>query len=135
MKEIKKENFRIGNLINYINSEGVKQDVIHCLNYTTLTVGDAFNRETIKYRSILPIPLTDEWLIKFGFEKRIGRFIGNRFTIGLNTRTLDFILSIEQTDEKKQHFFYLNSFHKIEYVHTLQNLYFILTSEELKIKP
>ena len=72
-----------------------------------------------------PIPLTEEWLLKFGFEKEGGylwnckllgkqRFIENHLTKGYF-----------ETHYESKH---------IQYVHQLQNLYFALTGEELTIK-
>jgi hypothetical protein len=78
-----------------------------------------------------PIPLTEEWLVKFGFEE--DGFIAEYFDV--------------DTYKKNGFAFYyspigdsLASFGLAEiifpkYVHQLQNLYFALTGEELTIKP
>ena len=76
-----------------------------------------------------PIPLTEEWLIKFGFDKaginvfrwykKSGR---NYHTFHLNQKS-----SIGT-------FYYSRSRIQINYVHQFQNLYFALTGEELTIK-
>ncbi len=76
---------------------------------------------------LLPIPLTEEWLLKFGFEKHKNNY-----------------------EEAESHNYYLNGLKyiscddnwclfnclikNIEYVHQLQNLTFALTNEELTIK-
>lgn len=67
-----------------------------------------------------PIPLTEEWLLKFGFEP-------------LGSSRFDFKIFT--------YYLYDGSFYNqssrlstIKYVHQLQNLYFALTGEELKIK-
>jgi hypothetical protein len=73
-----------------------------------------------------PIPLTEEWLLRFGFEKNDNnQFILMEgsvdivFNKDLNGWTCDGInFSINMT----------------EHVHQLQNLYFALTGEELKLK-
>ena len=91
------------------------------------------------------IPLTEEWLVKFWFEKREKSIYGNKFIIGI----ADWGYTIENSFEKGKWFFgheYYDaldenenfksmhfSYH-IEYVHQLQNLYFSLTGEELTIK-
>lgn len=72
-----------------------------------------------------PIPLTEEWLLKFGFEK-------------------ENILSDGTISFKFNPYFYFNPLKKegyicihtppIKYVHQLQNLYFSLTGEELRSK-
>lgn len=74
-----------------------------------------------------PIPLTEEWLVKFGFTKDKNLFFhdkcsyiqsdayncGGGFGYCLNDEKIDFL--------------------HIKYVHQLQNLYFALTGEELTI--
>jgi hypothetical protein len=73
------------------------------------------------------IELTEEWLVKFGFEK-----IKNN---GIDYELHDCVISFEAgwmwTAESK-----LNEVRTLipKYVHQLQNLYFELTNEELTIK-
>jgi hypothetical protein len=76
-----------------------------------------------------PIPLTEEWLVKFGFEKDIldidSRYIleGKHYTFTSNWLSEEII------------YVNLNETHTdIQYLHQLQNLYFALTGEELTIK-
>jgi len=75
---------------------------------------------------IEPIPLTEEWLLKFGFEKlnliawRCGNIIIET-VLGFNVRMM-------ATEESSVFI------KKIKHVHQLQNLYFALTNEELTIK-
>lgn len=69
-----------------------------------------------------PIPLTEEWLERFGLKKIISQ--GSIFKLGefhiQNFGPLGFY-------ECRNHV-------KIVYVHLLQNLYFALTGEELTLK-
>lgn len=128
---------RIGNWVNYTreSSKGVITGA-HTINGIKHSNGwyvQVNDTWTEFPESIEPIELTEVWLLKFGFEKRLGKFIGSRFTLGINPRTEDFILIIEQVDNTKQEFFYLNSFHPIKYIHQLQNLYFALTQTELTL--
>ena len=77
------------------------------------------NKETdaqCGFKVIYPIPLTEEWLVKFGFENKTKTFVLNNISIKQQT---------------KGYFFYLSIMN--QYVHQLQNLYFALTGEELKI--
>jgi len=110
---MKASELRIGNYVN--DSIGL------------ITIGLNGN---IKFAYVYhPIPLTEEWLLKFGFDKLdkahfkiIQKDIFNSpFTITLDENEifkLDF-----------QGFWY-----QLEFLHQLQNLYFALTNEELKIK-
>lgn len=68
---------------------------------------------------IEPIPLTDEWLVKFGFEKSYKSFVKGDFTF-ITNHGLAYKLTIITNLPK--------------YVHQLQNLYFALTGEELEIE-
>jgi hypothetical protein len=75
---------------------------------------------------VQPIPLTEEWLIKFGFEsfhkrdfKKKGLFITTYFA---TPQTL-----VDDDFGNKRVL-------ELKYVHQLQNLYFALTNQELEIK-
>ena len=69
---------------------------------------------------IKPIPLTEEWLLKFGFKK------DNNFT-WVN-------LEMELMQREDGFWIWLGADLYLEHVHQLQNLYFALTGEELIIK-
>jgi len=75
---------------------------------------------------VLPIPLTEEWLLKFGFEKD-DPFFTNMDSYSFNGLTMEFY-------KKECQFHYQGADIEFKYVHQLQNLYFALTGEELEIK-
>ena len=81
---------------------------------------------------IKPIPLTEEWLIKFGFEKITNDYISGDFEYSITDCLIDgnmefvYVCSKDATLESKCQL--------PKYVHQLQNLYFTLTGEELTIK-
>ncbi len=118
---IQAKDLRIGNYIDTAYKGKPKQ-----IERITEIVVDAGNIKGLSYSSLKPIPLTEEWLIKFGFEIYKGvediHYSHNNFwdidrRIGGNYFRCDH-LELEN----------------IKYVHQLQNLYFALTSEELTIK-
>lgn len=87
--------------------------------------------------SYKPIPLTEDWLLKFGFELKDD--INNGFAKPINEEygTEHYYLYVNPKyfttcliDNKKPHEIFINS---VKYVHQLQNLYFALTGEELKL--
>lgn len=102
---------------------------------------------------ITPIPLTEEWLLKFGFKYQdrdvshgnghIERFyISSHFgehwefwlELQLNNNWLKtFFVWLMWNIGGGRDFVHLPYGHKLEYVHQLQNLYFALTGEELTI--
>ena len=108
---------RIGNLVSH-NEEWSYHNELRTFEFQ-FTDSDwyALGESTLFIENIKPIPLTEEWLIKFGFEKRYedcfeyGKFILNDEFI-----MMDIDITI-----------------KCKHVHQLQNLYFALTGEELKI--
>jgi hypothetical protein len=73
---------------------------------------------------IEPIPLTEEWLIKFGFNKVCSMYI--RISDINEMEFFDNIITFKDWFCKLEK--------KIQYVHQLQNLYFALTNTELTIK-
>lgn len=82
-----------------------------------------FSDGTINYK---PIPLTEEWLLKFGFEESENCYeleINGSISIffaGYLGVMIDGVFSFLDKDQF--------------YVHQLQNLYFALTNEELTLK-
>jgi hypothetical protein len=75
------------------------------------------------WADLQPIPLTKEWLLKFGFD---GCTAPNKcIKVGYNDD--DFI------HNQMSLMFKRNIIIKLNYVHQLQNLYFALTGEELVV--
>lgn len=75
----------------------------------------------------LPIPITEDWIIRFGFEKQDNNWkrlcICNDWTYLYWERLAGFELSINKHSVMLPH---------IKYVHQLQNFIFCLTGEELQ---
>jgi len=84
-----------------------------------------------------PIPLTEEWLFKFGFKKiKIKTTIKGFYIISYKLN--DFVVyllsdffEVELIRQNKEQFNLFKTFKKE--VHFLQNLYFALINEELKL--
>ena len=72
-----------------------------------------------------PIPLTEEWLLKFGFNRRQINDL-----ISYNTNQLQ--LYQYASNNNKIFFEYADGEVQLKYVHQLQNLHFALTGMELK---
>jgi len=109
---MKANELRIGNLILKENTE---------IKVTASTLMDMQNKDSDYYS---PIPLTEEWLLKFGFEKSYPD--GED---GWPWWTLNYVELVDYGDELE----YNVTDRQFKYVHTLQNLYFALTGEELQI--
>lgn len=136
------QEFRIGNIVN--------QGIILSLGTTRVAIDNTPNISHWLYKAVEPIPLTEEWLIKFGFDKRHERWendLGSGdYFYGHNDKYLIFYYERhecvahwriyyygEKREGKKKHD--CNQFgDRMKYVHQLQNLYFCLTGEELIVK-
>ena len=78
-----------------------------------------------------PIPITEEWVLKFGFYKELRDSGEAGFFMSKN----DCNVIIKDFGDGFLFIWELSFMGKpIKYVHQLQNLYFALTSEELEIK-
>jgi len=86
----------------------------------------------VEIPSLRPIPLTEEWLDKFGFEKSDD--LGS-YEVGLNSPFVALIWNSEEVDlENDFSIEPMTITYRCKYVHQLQNLYFALTGKELTPK-
>lgn len=115
---------RIGNWIN-VDSYGEQQVVdVMCDGINTP------NLEGVHYGLISGIPLTEEWLLKFGLQ--------NESYLPVYEIERNSLFAIKKWEERNQIIFYVfwgdNKLSNIEvkYAHQLQNLYFALTGKELE---
>jgi hypothetical protein len=107
---IKASELRIGNLIHKYGE---------VLVFSLQSFLNVYKKQN-GFEEYKPIPLTEEWLLKFGFVylKGHGWVVGDVFSFNINDSfELDWY---EQAP--------------LKYVHQLQNLYFALTGKELTIK-
>ena len=129
---MKQNELRIGNWVDW-DEKTIRSEVkgIHPSgNYLHLENG------WVQLSRCEPIPLTEEWLVRFGFKEsnNYGYFLSphkDSRSDSSSTRLcffleiMDFIVSSNHYDA-----WYVNC----KYVHQLQNLYFALTGEELELK-
>ena len=80
-----------------------------------------------------PIPLTEEWLLKFGFKRTIRNNDSGYCQYGFQRFGFDFSVDIELDTEPN---FYLDRkmIPNLRYVHQFQNFYFALTGEGIEVK-
>lgn len=84
----------------------------------------------IDYRKLKPIALTAEWFQKLGFKEAYRSNSRVRFDLP-NYCRYDFDLDSNKILEG---FLFFGNYIKCNYLHQLQNIYFTLTGEELKIE-
>lgn len=126
---MKAEELRIG---NYLLNDNCIVRVEHIMFSDYCLVKTKQNNSiTARYELIKPIPLTEEWLLKFGFVKNK---ISNEWHFGEFS-----IWKLSPSDPSKSKIILNLMFDidnpEIKSVHQLQNIYFALTGEELTIKP
>jgi len=118
---VKVNELRMGNLVNWQVASSIYQGEITSISTNVVVVDHKssfkVNSED-EYYHINPIPLTEDWLLKFGFK-----------TFKKDWSKKSFIVH-----SRKRGFIIRKSIPQIEYVHQLQNIYFALTGEELIIK-
>ena len=106
---------------NYLYNDGV------VVKIDARTIFDIWDDKGLK--NYKPIPLTEEWLLKFGFERT--DLIDNSnddWTWLFYQKDSIYIDGSDLTIETATGIVI-----KVEYVHQLQNLYFALTGEELTL--
>jgi len=114
---MKANELRIGNWINHKYSP--PSFIVSVIN--------TFNENTvngIELEDCEPITLTEEWLLKFGFEKSGEPYIIENFAVEENGLNWYLYMYDEENGCDV-------NIGIIQYVHQLQNLYFALTGEEL----
>ena len=120
---------RIGNYIQYFGNVVQVEGIVNESNGFGLQLNGG-DFASINSNSLEPIPLTEEWLLKFGFkahtyEDEVFGYVLNDFGYinEYQFRIRNFI-DFEGIIIPKA----------IKTVHQLQNLYFLLTAEELTLK-
>jgi len=150
MEALKANELRIGNLVGLEDSEwnGFNQFFEFMENSEVKSFLDDRNKCAIvktiaeevelmaygvdldfySYKEIQPIPLTEDWLIRFGFKWSV-------FHQAIHKEGFDFDLN-----ESSWGGYFLSTFKRgihigetIQHVHQLQNLYFALTGTELTL--
>lgn len=113
---------RIGNLINHFGLDTI-------FEVTPTEINCAVEMEGHFSMTFEGIPITEEWLLKFGFVHHHDTPHPNRV---FRKNYVEGFFDLEEVIS----FFYGGNFTSVElkYVHQLQNLYFSLTGEELTIK-
>ena len=120
---MKANELRLGSWFNYFHPENGFSDTQIDIGYLTLLDSEDFESSDYEFE---PIPLTEEWLVKFGVKlKHKGcyePFSDVWWYVEPNGKLIDSGEGIGW------------AVHLPEFVHEYQNLHFALTGEELVIK-
>jgi hypothetical protein len=122
--KIEEKELRIGNFVALSETDMLFK--VESISSTGLDVSNDDEETWIEIESFEPVPLTEEWLLRFGFEKKrqSGRiydycYIKN----GLYYAPMDFHRWVYKNKSLEDV--------EIKYLHQLQNLHFALTGKEL----
>jgi hypothetical protein len=131
---IQANELRIGNLVDI----GKEFNILELVDFV-----DMYENNTLEHYQ--PIPLTEDWLLKFGFESTYEEFDEEDFpcvveywlfTDSVTKFEIDYATKTGYTvniaNVPTGHALIIRR--KLEYVHQLQNLYFALTGTELTLK-
>lgn len=126
MSELKANELRIGNLL-FEEYGGIYEveGITGCGN-VEMKKGAMTATGFYSISRLTPIPLTEEWLVKFGFVFGIKL---HDFAKGKH-KFVEF--NVLNGNFSESGVFYYSMKTQIKYVHQLQNLYFVLTGEELQ---
>lgn len=119
---MKANELRIGNWYHFADNDGIVYRRVKEIKQNEFGLFGDY--DGVNFEICQPIPLTEEWLVRFGFYKNIDTELFEKGGYQIDLSVL------------KCHF-YLPDFgdwyKELEYVHQLQNLYFALTGEELTL--
>lgn len=112
MENLKPQELRIGNLVDWNGEIGIISQL--------LEMEVAFKcGECDLYEALKPIPLTEEWLLNFGYTKKYSNF----WNLGhIVWECYDSFFICDKNGIT------------LKYVHQLQNLYFAINGRELTVK-
>ena len=112
---------RVGNLFRFISTDSIEQVAdIRTAGIKTPTINN------VLITDIEPIPLNEDWLVKFGFEKPAHSWNGKIFHLSeWDAFPLNWCVAMDKNNAV--------IVRKLQYVHQLQNLYFALTGTELTL--
>lgn len=122
---MKANELRINNLVNY-QEDGTLFNVIGIDNLG-ISVKNDIEETWIELNQFEPIPLTEEWLLKFGFDKIYSSAMHTTFS---NGTILNYYVWHKSGNQYADIY---GAKIKCQYVHQLQNLYWCLCGEELEI--
>lgn len=125
--EVKKNELRLKNLLKR-GEDIVIVSAIFISHFNCVNEESGIDYGNNHQNNFQPIPLTEEWLLKFGFVK-IGTNYENKWLVlwgNIKTKSIDFVLNEPHSRKRK--------ITELKHVHQLQNFYFALTGEELTIK-
>ena len=123
---MKANELRFGNLVTWYETSNSIFTIEHITKDWIVMVSHHESGGSLTTRidieSVVPIPLTEEWLVKLGFDGY------SKYILGGGRIRIKFVRNGTRTQTSFKN---VAIPRQIKYVHQLQNLYFALTGEEL----
>ena len=129
---MKANELRIGNLVKWYDVSKVLELHSEKNKFDNVYIECEESFEWTEYNKLEPIPLTEEWLLKFGFENVHTDWF-YKDIVKTNSYQFYFNICLSNGKITLDSGFDENSIIKLKYVHQLQNLYFALTGSELTV--
>lgn len=120
---------------SYILHKGDVKNVfaLYQLSQVVIWLNDEVGMKPVDVSELNPVPLTEEWLVKFGLEV-VDLIKENKYLkdcVGFWPDNENFVYVIDLYGNEMGDWGYVTK--EIKYVHQLQNLYFALTGKELEL--
>ena len=131
MLEINVNELRIGSIVgiaNYMNFKAVKVTEIR---KERVLVEGSVGIYSSKNHKIIPIEISEEWLLKLGFEVYYESQFCKRLELTSNTEICYAFSNVEAYKGAVGFSYVGKVVQNIKFLHQLQNLYFALTGSEL----
>jgi hypothetical protein len=134
---MKAEELRVGNYV-YGNKYNSVYKIVMFLGLHDCTIINSigYDEHDKELSNIKPIPLTEEWLFKFGFEKgwccdNYDRYESDDFEMLKDYGEQGVAIAKNKHSYNHVYCGYYENEIECNYVHQLQNLYYALTQKEL----
>ncbi len=119
---MKATDLRIGNYVNYLGEvqevTGIDSEYVYL---------DTITFDYVEHDEIEPIPITEEWLLKLGFEPEEE---DSAYYFSEECEYLQVVNYVDGFVFEKEN----TELVSLNYIHELQNLYHAITGNELEIK-
>lgn len=115
---MKASELRIGNYYMFADYNGIVYRQVKEIKHNQF--GLLSDYDEVNFEICRPIPITEEWLLKFGFEKEMSYYISKESNIEFYLSNGNLYCELHG-----------ETVFNIIYVHQLQNLHFALIGEEL----
>lgn len=127
---MKQSELRLGNYA----TDNIQTGIITVFNNDTCVLKHKSGIVKCKVSNLNSIPLTEEWLLKFGFITFDSKQIYNEWFLNFDGILKYKIFHSKYTGVEEFTMPHSDKPIKLKHVHQLQNLYFALTGEELTFK-